>query len=355
MKKRNIKQEEPSLDEKNDIITEEGHSVVDESEVSKKSVSKRVLSGGKKTTKSKYEFDLSSIPSHVQYDVLPLPSNGECYSHKKNRIPVSYLTASDENLIASPNLYRDGKIIDLILERKILDKTINVRELCQGDRDAIILWLRATGYGVDFPILAKNPDTGKQYPVNVRLDTFKYFPFNLVGDEDGYFDYKTDNGDVIKFKYLNVSEEESLMEDIVSKTTDINKMDAIREIGKLVESSKNIISDEEARSDFDECIEDISDILDIKDVKFDDDALYNDSITNQMIKYTVSINGNHDRDFISSYIENMRAKDAFAYRSYVNDNTPGVNMKVNVPIPSSDGGGTFSTFLVLDNYVFTNI
>ena len=120
-----------------------------------KQESKRVLGGGKKEKKTP-NFNIGDIPQYVQYDVLPLPSNGECYAHKKNRIPVSYLTASDENIIASPNMYRDDVIIDTILSRKVLDKDIDVRDLCKGDRDAIILWLRATGYGSDFPIIAKN-------------------------------------------------------------------------------------------------------------------------------------------------------------------------------------------------------
>ena len=92
-----------------------------------------------------YTFDFSQIPDYVQYDVIPLPSNGECYPHPIGRVPVAYLTAYDENIISSPNMYRDGKVIDVILERKILDKRIKASDLCQGDRDAIILWLRATG------------------------------------------------------------------------------------------------------------------------------------------------------------------------------------------------------------------
>ena len=85
-----------------------------------------------------YTFDFSQIPDYVQYDVIPLPSNGECYPHHIGRVPVAYLTAYDENIVASPNMYRDGKVIDVILERKILDKRIKASELCQGDRDAII-------------------------------------------------------------------------------------------------------------------------------------------------------------------------------------------------------------------------
>ena len=137
-----------------------------------------------------YSFDVSSIPDYVQYDVIPLPSKGECYKHKKSRIPVAYLTAADENIIASPNMYRDGKLIDIILKRKILDKDIVVEELTSGDRDAITLWLRATAYGAEYPITATDPLTRKQVDAVVDLAKFNYFDFNLKGDEDGLFTFE---------------------------------------------------------------------------------------------------------------------------------------------------------------------
>lgn len=302
-----------------------------------------------------YSFDPSTIPSNIQYDILPLPSNGECYANKKNRIPVAYLTAADENIIASPNMYRDGKLIDTILERKILDKDIKVDELCKGDRDAIVLWLRATGYGTDFPIVARHPETEKQYPINVKLDTFKYYPFNLKGDENGYFDYVTESGDVIKFKYLNIKEENEVRDEIVSRTTDYEKFMAIKYVKNLQDSINRMTINDTDRSELGDCLADINDILNVGDLEFNSDNLYTFSITNQMVKYTESVNGNSDKEFIKNYIENMRAKDAFAYRTFVNDNTPGVNMKITVNVPQSDGGGTFDTFLGIDDYVFGNI
>ena len=140
-----------------------------------------------------YDFDYSTIPDYVQYDVIPLPSDGQCYSHKIGRLAVAYLTASDENLIASPNMYRDGKVIDVILDRKILDKRVKANELCKGDRDAVILWLRATGYGNNFPITVTNPKNNKKYDVNFDLSTLKYLPFNLKGDKRSLFKYKKKN------------------------------------------------------------------------------------------------------------------------------------------------------------------
>ena len=59
--------------------------------------------------------DFNNIDMDVQYDVISLPSNGECYKNKIERVPVGYLTAYDENFITSPNLYKDGLEIDFLL------------------------------------------------------------------------------------------------------------------------------------------------------------------------------------------------------------------------------------------------
>ena len=99
---------------------------------------KETVSKKKKVENIKYDFDFSNIPNWVQYDVIPLPSNGMCYPETSplrcGRIPVAYLTAADENIISSPNAYRDGKLLDIILERKILDKRINGSDVSSGDR-----------------------------------------------------------------------------------------------------------------------------------------------------------------------------------------------------------------------------
>ena len=61
----------------------------------------------------------SDSDSTLQYDVIQLPSNGQCYRSKVDRVPVAYLTAYDENIITSPNLYKDGLVIDYLLKNKI--------------------------------------------------------------------------------------------------------------------------------------------------------------------------------------------------------------------------------------------
>ena len=73
-----------------------------------------------------------------------------------------------------------------------------------------------------------------------------------------------------------------------------------------------------------------------------------------MIRYTVSVNGNKDRGYIKTFIENLRSGDALDYRNFISENRPGVDFKITINRPESDGGGSFDTFLRLDNTVFIN-
>ena len=304
-------------------------------------------------TKFCKDFDPRDVPSYVQYDIIPLPSKGECYPHKKGNIPVAYLTAADENLITSRNMYEKGSMIDIILERKILDKSIRVKDLCKGDRDAIAIWLRATAYGSDYPIVANYKDEEIQSVID--LSNVKFLDFNLKGDENGWFDYKTDSGDLIKFKILTYGEEADLVknnmlvEDIIQRTSVVENMD------KSIEYINNLEG-----SDKDDVIEALKTVkkwcLDIN-VNPDDveKQVYSEYITDRMFAQTMSVNGVEDREYIKGYVENMRAKEAIEYRKYISEHVPGVDLNITIPIPESMGGGSFNTFLSIGETIFINV
>lgn len=300
------------------------------------------------------DYDLSSIPSYIQYDMIPLPSMGKCYSHKKSRVPVAYLTAADENIITAPNMYRDGKILDVILRRKILDKDFNVDELCTGDRDAILLWLRATAYGDEFPIVASDPGTGIQYNKTIKLSDFKYKDFKLNSDVNGLFDYETKSGDKIKFRFLTHGDEIKLREKMTSIATEKDKHDVLtrcKDIKNIVENMPSI-SDE----DINLIMEDIDEVVTIvgEDIEDNFNETIPEIITGQMALYTISVNGVSDREYVEKYVENMRVGDARSYREYYNTNRPGVDLSIKVDIPESEGGGSFDTFLRIEDTIFIN-
>lgn len=302
------------------------------------------------------DFDPRDVPPEVMYDIIDLPSHGECYAHKKGKLPVAYLTAADENIIASPNLYNNGNLLDIILERKILDKSIRVKDLCVGDRDAIVVWLRATAYDTMFPVNARNPETGKVYKTKVDLSKLKYKPFNLKGDENGHFDYMTENGDLIKFKMLSKADHQKLIEYTLSKYGAINK----RQLSIMTDELRRYINDLDFYEGFESAIEAVDVVKEwINTIKTDADIkpeeAYVNSVTNRMIAHTYSINGETNPKFIKTYIENMRTKEAAKYRNYIDDNIPGMNLKIKINIPESDGGGSFETFLGIYDTIFLTI
>lgn len=309
-----------------------------------------------------YDF-IKTIDSCIQYDTIPLPSNGRCYPIDSplrcGKVAVAFLTASDENLISSPNMYRDSTLlINNILRNKILDPNIDITNLCNGDRDAILLWLRATAYDGGFPIIATNPKNGKKYDIDVDLSQFKYKPFNLKSDENGDFEFKLEGrGDVIKFNFFTKKMEEELKEKILSENTDVNRLNINKYLNDILECLNGINDiNKDDLSDINGCIDDIKNILyEEKPSDIDLSKAYNNGVTDSMITHTKSINGITDREYIRKYIENMRSKDAIKYRTYVNDNTPGVDFEMTINIPESDGGGSFKTFLKLSDTLFINL
>ena len=99
----------------------------------------------------------------IAYDVVELPSRGIHYSTKKKSLRIAYLTASDENILASPNLVQSNGVVNELLKRKVLDKDISTDDLVEEDRQAILLFLRNTAFGSDYKMLVTDPKTGERF------------------------------------------------------------------------------------------------------------------------------------------------------------------------------------------------
>lgn len=317
---------------------------------------KELKSEKPKTTPSKVFVEPSNNgEGNVQYDVITLPSKGEAYEQKYGKLSVAYLTAYDENFITSPNLYRDGLIIDFLLKNKILNKEVDVDELLTGDVDAIVLFLRATSYGTDFPISVRDPQTGELIQTTVDLSTLKLKDFNLKADENGHFSFTLPmSGDVIKFRYLTRKDERdlALIRKMESKNTNASLL------SRNLYETKEIINDDEdlttgERTELENAVSKLEEYR--KKLSVNNEVGYSKMITNRMEMSIMAVNGNYDRKYIHNYINNMRAKDSLELRKYINDNEPGVDFNITVERPQSLGGGSFATFLEWGDDVFLNI
>lgn len=301
------------------------------------------------------ESTFGDTQSNAQYDVIQLPSNGQCYKNKMDRVPVAYLTAYDENIITSPNLYRDGLVIDFLLKNKIVNKEINPDDLISGDVDAITLFLRATSYGADFPIVVTDPDTGEQIESTVDLTTLKPKEFTLVGDENGWFDFETPvRKDKLKFRYLTRKMEKQLQKvnEIENNGTKAYMLDGEREILAAAVASDKVLKESDKKV--------LRSALSImnnwsKKLRETNQSQFNKIVTNSLQMQVMSVNGNTDRKFIGKYVSSMPAMDALSLRKYIDKHRPGIDFDIEIQRPESLGGGSFNTFLNWDDSVFLNI
>lgn len=235
------------------------------------------------------------------FDIIPLPSQGKCYKHKKGEIKVSFLTAGDENILTNQNLIKSGKFLDILFQRKIIDTAFKYEDLLQGDKDAIMLWLRSTAYGSDYTIQVFDPKELEYFDVELDLDEIKTKNLGAEPDEEGLFEFTLPNkGNHIKFKLLTVGDMKNIHE---------YKEKVIKEKGEQ----------------------------------------YVDAVTYTLKTVIVEIDGSRDRDMINHFCEKMRIGDAKAFKKYVDKIECGKDFYLTVTTP---GGSQVKTYFPLNHSFF---
>jgi len=311
-----------------------------------------------------YEGDFEES-YEVGYDKVSLPSAGKIYgkSFKTSKISVAYLTGSDEDIISNPGIYTEtvdgeSQLFDVLLRRKILDKNIRPELLCNADRDAIIVWLRATSYG-NYPISTLDPDTGERFDTEIDLSQIKPKPFILEPNENGYFEFTLPNSkDEIEFRFL-VHKDELDYNKLLKKTNNKLKKHALNSAKELL---VEMIGEDESieklsKTKLDNALKVIGDY--VGTIEDTDDYLNAKGITFRLEKSIISINGEKNRKFIHDYVKNMRVYDSLSLRRHIVQSMPVLNFEIEITRPdnttsSLGGGSTFTTFLTIDESIFLN-
>ena len=91
----------------------------------------------------------------VPTEFVELPSKGLFYPeghplHKKETIEVKHMTAKEEDILTSRALLKKGIAIDRLLQSIIIDKNIKPHEMLVGDKNAIMIAARISGYGSEY-------------------------------------------------------------------------------------------------------------------------------------------------------------------------------------------------------------
>ena len=247
-------------------------------------------------------MDPNFVPAEykVPYDVLELPSQGLLYPNKKSSVKVEYLTAFDENILTSPNIVNSGKVLDVLLERKVKDLGFDVNDLLEGDRMAILIFLRTTAFGEMYSQAVIDPKTGKVVEGQIDLSKLEQKKLEVSPDENGFFDFIFPQSKKnVKFRFLTGNDE-----------TEISRMDE-------EQLSRN---------------NDIS-----------------TKTTLRLERAIMEYGGTTDKMRIANTLKNLNIMDIRKLNKYIAEIEPGIIFRTTARIP---GGGSVDTFLKINKNFF---
>ena len=158
----------------------------------------------------------------VPTEFVELPSEGRYYPeghplHGETSIEIKQMTAKEEDMLTSRTLLKKGVALDRVLASVITDKSIDADSLLVGDRNAIIIATRVSGYGNDYSTKVGCPGCGETQEYSFDLNNAKIFAggestLGVVDNEDGTFNIvlpKT--GVTATFRLLTGYDEKSLV------------------------------------------------------------------------------------------------------------------------------------------------
>tara|TARA_R110000824_G_scaffold1643_3_gene8121 strand:+ start:5749 stop:6597 length:849 start_codon:yes stop_codon:yes gene_type:complete len=228
----------------------------------------------------------------VPTDFVELPSKGAFYPkehplHGQECIEVRQMTAKDEDILTSRALLQKGIAVERLLQNLIINKDINVSELLVGDKNAIMIATRASAYGSSYETKVQCPYCNSVNDHEFDLEQIKskvHEPGSFSSTENGTFVIELPVSKVkVEVRFLNGKDEADLLA-FSEKKKQYNLLD--------------------------------------------------NPITDQMKAFTVSINALTNREEISSFIENMPAKDSHYLRTTYLGLVPNIDLTQNIKCKS---------------------
>lgn len=108
-------------------------------------------------------------------EFVKLPSEGRHYSpdhplFNQQTIEIKQMTAKEEDILTSMTLLQNGLALERLLDSIIVDKNIRASSLFVGDRNAIVISARVSGYGNIYRTEITCPECVTQQKHNFNLN-----------------------------------------------------------------------------------------------------------------------------------------------------------------------------------------
>lgn len=228
----------------------------------------------------------------IPAELVPLPSCGKAYPqghalHNVDMVEIKAMTAREEDILTSRALLKKGTVITELIRSCLIDKSVNPVDLLVGDRNALMVAIRVTGYGAEYEAEVECSECNVKSKQTFNLAELPIQSLSIEPSEPGanVFEFMLPySKKLVKFKFMAGRDEEEI----------VAMQEKQKKLGMQVESS----------------------------------------VTTNLAHSILSIAGIEDRNKIANFVRAMPARDSLALRSYIRDNEPGVRMKQDVSCPA---------------------
>jgi len=224
----------------------------------------------------------------VPTERVELPSKGVFYPNNKSYVTIKYLTAEEDDILYSSDLIKSGKVLDVLLDKSVLDKDLRPEDMLSGDRNFILIEMRKTGLGSDYmPGEISCPSCGQSHKPTIDLDKLSAKYIEIMPDQLGEYEVQLPIIKAnLKFRLLNGKDEKRLSKISENKTGNPGGI----KVSKV--------------------------------------------ITEKYLMQIMEVNGNRDKLHIKKFISIMPMKDSAFFREYLRRIEPGLDLSYDFDCPN---------------------
>ncbi len=100
--------------------------------------------------KQMVDANLFSFTTPTEF--VELPSKGQFYPpthplHGVDVVEIRHMTAKEEDILTSESLLKKGLVMERLIQSVLVDKTLDPNSLLIGDKNALLIAIRQTGFG----------------------------------------------------------------------------------------------------------------------------------------------------------------------------------------------------------------
>jgi len=232
----------------------------------------------------------------VPTEFVALPSAGKFYPsehplHRQSTVEIKFMTAKEEDILTSRALLKEGVALDRMLQNLLIDKSIRVGSLLIGDKNALLVAARRTGYGADYETNVPCPACGQtdEFSFDISEPTITSYEENMVKHNVSL----TDTGTLLITLPMTNAEVECRM---------LSGDDEIRLYKEATRKQKK--------------------------------KLPVGTMTDMFRSYIVSVNGNDSPLVLEAFIQGVPAKDARVLRTVYTECVPNIDMTQEYDCPN---------------------